>query len=102
MAPLLKNLGMRVICHTKGEEIKSSQLRVGKKTKQNKTIFKPIVLVDRLFLIYVKHRPQKGLVFLRLTRRFCRLSMTANLICSGQQMQECPPSQSQLRGPDSL
>lgn len=37
MAPLLKNLGMRVICHTKGEEIKSSQLRVGKKkkTKQN-------------------------------------------------------------------
>lgn len=36
MAPLLKNLGMRVICHTKGEEIKSSQLRVGKK-KKNKT-----------------------------------------------------------------
>lgn len=34
MAPLLKNLGMRERCHTKGEEIKSSQLRVGKKNKQ--------------------------------------------------------------------
>ena len=30
MAPLLKNLGMRVICLTKDQEIKSSQLRVGK------------------------------------------------------------------------
>lgn len=31
MASLLKYLGMRVICNTKGQETKSSQLRVGKK-----------------------------------------------------------------------